>query len=126
MGIKYEDDKGGDYIYGYDYRVDTSTGMEKPGNIDSDHHDYHNDYDYGEFKTDMTYDYDDGLYLNNLEKESLTTKCSSSKGIMQHIEENENLRINRWSICSRIEFERYVTSHGGSQFCLYGTQNQGT
>ena len=126
MGIKYEDDKGGDYIYGYDYRVDTSTGMEKPGNIDSDRHDYHNDYDYGEFNTDMTYDYDDGSYLNNLEKESLTTKCSSSKGIMQHIEENENLRINRWSICSRIEFEQYVTSHGGSQFCLYDTQNQGT
>ena len=126
MGIKYEDDKGGDYIYGYDYRVDTSTGMEKPGIIDSDRHDYHNDYDYGEFDTDMTYDYDDGSYLNNLDKESLTTKCSSSKGIMQHIEENENLRINRWSICSRIEFERYVTNHGGSQFCLYGTQDQGT
>ena len=126
MGIKYEDDKGGDYIYGYDYRVDTSTGMEKPANIDSDRHDYHNDYDYGEFNTDMTYDYDDGSYLNNLEKESLTTKCSSSKGIMQHIEENENLRINRWSICSRIEFERYVTNHGGSQFCLYDTQSQGT
>ena len=126
MGIKYEDDKGGDYIYGYDYRVDTSTAMEKPANIDSDRHDYHNDYDYGEFNTDMTYDYDDDSYLNNLDKESLTTKCSSSKGIMQHIEENENLRINRWSICSRIEFEQYVTNHGGSQFCLYDTQNQGT
>ena len=126
MGIKYEDDKGGDYIYGYDYRVDTSTGTEKPRKIDSDRHDYHNDYDYGEFDTDMTYDYDDGSYLNDLEKESLTTRCSSSKGIMQHIEENENLRINRWSICSRIEFEQYVTNHGGSQFCLYDTQNQGT
>ena len=126
MGINYYDDKGGDYIYGYDYRVDTSTGIEKPGNIDSDRHDYHNDYDYGEFDTDMTYDYDDGLYLKNSEKESLNTKCSSSKGIMQHTEENENLRINRWSICSRIEFERYVTSHGGAQFCVYDTKNHGT
>ena len=126
MGIEYDDESDDGYTYGYDYRVDTSRGMKKPGNIDSDFHDYHNDYDYGEFKTDMTYDYDDGLYLNNLEKESSNTKCSSSKGIMQNIEENENLRINRWSICSRIEFERYVTNHGGSQFCLYDTQNHGT
>ena len=126
MGIKYGRELD-EYIYGYDYRVDTNTDKEKPEITDPRRNDYQDDYDNdnGDMSTDMTYDYHDGSYPNNLETESLNSKCSDSKGIMQYIEWNENIRINRWSICSRMEFERYVTNHEGLQFCLYATRNHG-